>query len=193
MQEPASRRSVASRSRPQRPMAVADPEAVDKRPGYLPSRPRTLFKSVWRNDPLLFQMRPEKTFLPNTRPIVLSLARSTIFSSTLTFSSSSSSVQRARPAGALEQASAINLASTAPSKIRYSAELGECLRVKAASRPSSTNRCRVTSSRIGAEYQRRRDLAVASSPRRCPQRRLSTRCGPSTASGPGVFRSGSGC
>jgi hypothetical protein len=80
-----------------------------------------------------------RTFLFKVRPIVLSLARSTIFSST-TFSSSSSSVQRARPAGALEQASAISLASAAPSKIRFRAELGECLRVRAASRPSSTSR-----------------------------------------------------
>src|SRR6204780_5200385 len=96
---------------------------------------------VGRNDPLLFQMRPENVFF-KVRPIVLSLARSTIFSST-TFSSSSSSVQRARPAGALEQASAISFASAAPSKIRFRAEAGECLRVRAASTPSSTSCWRV--------------------------------------------------
>jgi hypothetical protein len=49
----------------------------------------------------------------NTRPIVLSLARSTIFSST-TLSSSSANVQRDRPLGGSEQASAISLASAAP-------------------------------------------------------------------------------
>jgi hypothetical protein len=78
-------------------------------------------------------------FFFSVRPIVLSLARSTIFSST-TFSSSICNVHRARPAGALEQASAINLASAAPSKMRFLAELGECLRVRAASTPSSTSR-----------------------------------------------------
>src|SRR5476651_1753036 len=36
---------------------------------------------VRRNDPLLFQMRPEDIFF-SVRPIVLSLARSTMFSST---------------------------------------------------------------------------------------------------------------
>src|SRR5205807_5239646 len=58
------------------------------------------------NDPLLSQMRLESVFF-SVRPIVLSLA---IFSST-TASSSSCNVQRARPAGGLEQANAINLAS----------------------------------------------------------------------------------
>src|SRR6202022_4271304 len=50
------------------------------------------------NDPLLSQMRLESVFF-SVRPIVLSLARLTIFSST-TASSSSCNVQRARPAGA---------------------------------------------------------------------------------------------
>src|SRR6266550_4683210 len=67
------------------------------------------------NDPLLSQMRLESVFF-SVRPIVLSLARLTIFSST-TASSSSCNVQRARPAGGLEQANAINLASAAPSEM----------------------------------------------------------------------------
>jgi hypothetical protein len=86
-------------------------------------------------------MRLESVFF-SVRPIVLSLARSTIFSST-TASSSSCKVQRARPAGGLEQANAINLASAALSKMRRRAECGECLRSKAASNPSSTSRWRV--------------------------------------------------
>src|SRR5438105_15773548 len=93
------------------------------------------------NDPLLSQMRLESVFF-SVRPIVLSLARLTIFSST-TASSSSCNVQRARPAGGLEQANAINLASAAPSKMRRLAEFGECLRIRAASNPSSTSRWRV--------------------------------------------------
>src|SRR5437016_9605004 len=52
------------------------------------------------NDPLLSQMRLESVFF-SVRPIVLSLARSTILSST-TASSDSCNVQRARPAGGLE-------------------------------------------------------------------------------------------
>jgi hypothetical protein len=41
----------------------------------------------------------------------------------------------------------INLASATPSKMRFLTELGECLRVRAASRPPSTNCWRAT--RIG--------------------------------------------
>src|ERR1700680_4552475 len=93
------------------------------------------------NNPLLSQMRLESVFF-SVRPIVLSLARLTIFSST-TASSSSCNVQRARPAGGVEQANAINLASAAPSKMRRLAEFGECLRIRAASNPSSTSRWRV--------------------------------------------------
>src|SRR5712691_3381957 len=88
------------------------------------------------NDPLLSQMRLESVFF-SVRPIVLSLARST------TASSSSCNVQRARPAGGLERANAITLASAAPSKMRRLAECGECLRIRAASNPSSTSRWRV--------------------------------------------------
>ena len=57
--------------------------------------------------------------------------------------SSSASVHRTRPLGGLEQARAISLASVAPSKMRGLAEAGECLWVRAASNPSSTNRWRV--------------------------------------------------
>src|SRR5580704_12756312 len=49
------------------------------------------------DDPLLFQMRLENVFL-RVRPIVLSLARSTMFSSTTLFSNNRN-VQRARPLG----------------------------------------------------------------------------------------------
>src|SRR4029077_4942034 len=66
-----------------------------------------------RDDPLLFQMRLENVFL-RVRPIVLSLARSTMFSSTTLFSNNRN-VQRARPLGGSEQARAISLASFSPS------------------------------------------------------------------------------
>jgi hypothetical protein len=62
-----------------------------------------------RDDPLLFQVRLENVFL-SVRPIVLSLARSTMFSSTTLFSNNRN-VQRARPLGGFEQAKAISLAS----------------------------------------------------------------------------------
>src|SRR6202043_150371 len=90
-----------------------------------------------RDDPLLSAMRLENVFL-RVRPIVLSLARSTISSST-TFFSNIRKVQRARPLGGLEQANAINLASFSPSKIRATAGVARCLRLKTASRPSSTS------------------------------------------------------
>src|SRR3979411_1444376 len=93
------------------------------------------------NAPLLSHMRLESFFF-SVRPIVLSLARLTIFSST-TASSRSCNVQRAPPARGLEQANAINLASAAPSKMRRLAEFGEYLRIRAASNPSSTRRGRV--------------------------------------------------
>ena len=63
---------------------------------------------------MLFQMRLENVFL-RVRPIVLSLARSTMFSSTTLFSNNRN-VQRARPLGGSEQAKAISLASFSPSK-----------------------------------------------------------------------------
>ena len=70
--------------------------------------------------------------------MVLSLARSTIFSST-TASSSNCNVHRLRPLGGREQANAINFASAAPSKMRGLAEAGECFRTRTASNPSSTS------------------------------------------------------
>src|SRR5215213_6269151 len=92
-----------------------------------------------RNDELLFQVRFENVFF-SVRPIVLSLTRSTIFSST-TLSSSRRNVHRARPFGGAEQAKAISFACPAPSKMRGPAEAGACLRASTASKPSSTN-CR---------------------------------------------------
>jgi hypothetical protein len=65
-----------------------------------------------------------------------------MFSST-TAVSSSVSVHRLRPLGGGEQAKAISLASAAPSKMRFLAELGECLWVRAASIPPSTKCWRV--------------------------------------------------
>src|SRR5215208_7131822 len=82
-------------------------------------------------------MRLERVFF-STRPIVLSLARSTMLSSTTLFSNNRK-VQRARPLGGLEQAKAISLASFSPSKIRATAGVARCLRLNTASKPSSTN------------------------------------------------------
>src|ERR1700741_3297765 len=92
---------------------------------------------VRRNHPLLFEVRFENVFF-SVRPIVLSLARSTMCSST-TFSSSRRRLQRAKPSGAGERVSAINFASAAPSKIRGRAELELYLRLNSASNPSSTS------------------------------------------------------
>src|SRR6202140_4289647 len=90
-----------------------------------------------RDDPALSAMGLENVFL-SARPIVLSLARSTIPSST-TFLSNTPKVQRARPLGGLEHASAISLASFSPSKIRATAGVARCLRLNTASKPSSTS------------------------------------------------------
>ena len=73
-----------------------------------------------------------------TRPIVLSLARSTMASSTTLFSNSRK-LQRARPLGGLEHAKAISLASFSPSKIGGTAGIARCLRLNTASKPSSTS------------------------------------------------------
>src|SRR6202011_5945779 len=94
---------------------------------------------VGRNDPLLLQMRLESVFF-RVRPIVLSLARSTMCSST-TLSSSRRRLHLACPSGAGPHASVINFASATPSKIRGRAEFGLYLRVSTAWNPSSTN-CR---------------------------------------------------
>src|SRR5258708_38151793 len=90
-----------------------------------------------RNEPALPAMGLENVFF-SARPIVESLARSTIWSST-TFFSNSRRVQRARPLGGLEQASAISFASFSPSKIRAIAGVARCLRLNTASKPSSTS------------------------------------------------------
>src|SRR5260221_804726 len=90
-----------------------------------------------RDAPALLAMGLENVFF-SARPIVESLARSTICSST-TFFSNSRRVHRARPLGGLEQASAINLASFSPSKIRATAGVARCLRLNTASKPSSTS------------------------------------------------------
>src|SRR5207249_10780562 len=89
------------------------------------------------DNPLLTAMRLGSVFL-SAGPIVLSLARSTMPSST-TFVSNSRKVQRARPLGGLEQAKAISLASFSPSKIRATAGIARGLRLNTASKPSSTS------------------------------------------------------
>jgi hypothetical protein len=61
-----------------------------------------------------------------------------MFSST-TFSSSNLRVQRTRPGGGSEQAKAIKRASFSPSKILGTAGVARCLRLKTASKPSSTS------------------------------------------------------
>jgi hypothetical protein len=71
-------------------------------------------------------------------PVVLSLARSTMPSSTTLFSNSRK-VQRARPLGGLEHAKAISLASFSPPKSRATAGVARCLRLNTASKPSSTS------------------------------------------------------
>src|SRR5262245_8804993 len=90
-----------------------------------------------RDDPVLAAMGLKSVFL-SARPIVLSLARSTMPSSTTLFSNNRK-VQRARPLGGLEQAKAISLASFSPSKIRATAGIARGLRVNTASKPSSTS------------------------------------------------------
>src|ERR1700751_2848481 len=74
---------------------------------------------VRRYDPLLFAMRLKFVFF-KTRPIVLSLARATIFNST-TLSSSNRSDHPACPGGGGEQAKAINFASFSPPHIFWHA------------------------------------------------------------------------
>src|SRR5689334_10585446 len=86
---------------------------------------------IRRNDELLFQVRLKEVFF-SVRPIVLSLARPTMFSPT-TLSSSRRNVHRVCPLGGSEHARAISLASLAPSKMRGLADEGECLRVSTAS------------------------------------------------------------
>src|SRR5208283_4138463 len=96
-----------------------------------------------RDHPLLLEMGLENVFL-RVRPIVLSLALSTICNST-TFCSSRRRLHLAWPAGAGPHASAINFASATPSNFRGRAHLRLYLRLKTASKPSSTSWPRVRS------------------------------------------------
>src|SRR2546428_2946211 len=73
-----------------------------------------------RDDPVLAAMGLKSVFF-GARPIVLSLARSTMPSSTTLFSNNRKG-QRALPLGGLEQAKAITFASFSPSKIRATAD-----------------------------------------------------------------------
>src|SRR6201984_582402 len=90
-----------------------------------------------RDHPALAAMRFEAVFL-SVRWIVVSLARSTMPSSTTLFSNSRN-VQRTRPFGGLEQARAISLASFSPSKIAGTGGVVRALRRNTASKPSSTS------------------------------------------------------
>src|SRR5258708_31436839 len=74
----------------------------------------------------------------SVRPIVLSLARSTMLSST-TLSSNNRKVQRARPLGGSEQAKAISLASFSPSKIRDTGGAPPGLRAQTPPQPPPPN------------------------------------------------------
>src|ERR1700746_4093443 len=100
---------------------------------------------VRRYDPLLFAMRLKFVFF-KTRPIVLSLARATIFNST-NLSSSNRSDHPACTGGGGEQAKAINFASSSPSKIGGPGGVSRCLRINPASSPCFTY-CRRTRQHI---------------------------------------------
>src|ERR1700674_3176459 len=121
------------------------------------------------NDPLLSQMRLESVFF-SVRPIVLSLARLTIFSST-TASSSSCNVQRARPAGGLEQANAINLASAASLNLGNACESGRPRTLLRPAAGASSRPCRHCSPgpprsgcRSSSHHRARRRLSTGSGP-----------------------------
>ena len=100
--------------------------------------------------------------------MVLSLARSTIFSST-TASSSNCNVHRLRPLGGREQANAINFASAAPSKMRGLAEAGECFLDQDGLEPFFHQLLTGPCHRVDAGIQGRRNLAVTSILRRLPE------------------------
>jgi len=74
--------------------------------------------------------------------------------------SNSRSVQRACPSGGLEQAKAISLASFSPSKMRGTAGVARCLRLKTASKLSHQLLAHPVEHRR-AGIQRRDNLAVA--------------------------------
>src|SRR6516164_7990032 len=84
-----------------------------------------------RNDPIFAAVRLKRVFL-STRWIVVSLAASTMPSST-TLLSSNRRLQRPCPSGGSEQASAISRASFSPSKIRGTEGRAGALRLKTAS------------------------------------------------------------
>ena len=91
-----------------------------------------------RDDPALPAVRLESVFF-RTRPIVLSLARSTMPSST-TLLSSRRNVQRARPSGGVEQARGDQLGFLLAVENRSNAAASaRCLRLSTASKPSSTS------------------------------------------------------
>jgi hypothetical protein len=109
--------------------------AVCRRPARPPWRLQT-HCCLWGDDTALPAMGFETVFL-SVRPIVESLARATIPSSTTLFSKSRK--VQAHPLGGWEQASAIYLASFSPSKMRGTAGVARCLRLKTAANPSSTS------------------------------------------------------
>src|SRR5947209_11855369 len=113
----------------QRTIAVAWPR-VDAQHVFHSGYERAV--GLRRDDPVLAAMGLKSVFL-SARPIVLSLARSTMPSSTTLFSNNRK-VQRARPLGGLEQAKAISLASLSPSKIRATAGIARGLRLNTASK-----------------------------------------------------------
>src|SRR6201981_1478775 len=118
----------------QRTIAVAGPR-VDGQHVFHSGYERAV--GLRRDDPVLAAMGLKSVFL-SARPIVLSLARSTMPRSTTLFSNNRK-CQRARPLGGLEQAKAISLASFSPSKIRAMAGIARGLRLNTASKPSSTS------------------------------------------------------
>ena len=92
---------------------------------------------AWAESPLQIAMRLDDVFF-SVRPIVLSLARSTMcsFDDLLLEQTQAPS---GKASGAGERVSAISFASAAPSKIRRRAELELYLRANTASNPSSTS------------------------------------------------------
>jgi hypothetical protein len=88
-----------------------------------------------RYDPALLAVGLDNVFF-STRPIVLSLARSTICSSTTLFLNNRK-VQRARPSGGAEHAKAISSASVSPSKIGATGGVSRVSRRNTASNPST--------------------------------------------------------
>src|SRR5208282_4639597 len=140
---------------------------------------------VRRNDELLLQVRFEKVFF-SVRPIVLSLALATMFSST-TLSSSRLNVHRARPFGGSEQVSAISLASEAPSKMRGLAEAASAcgLAPPRTLPPQAAGGFGLWSP---GWHPRRSRSGCRSRLRRPPRHRPSTGCGPSSTFGQGGCR-----